>query len=72
MQGVDTLCVEGSHDGVMSSWLPEVITEKRRNESEDVDEAMIQAEIDYRITEHDFSRGPWYVNTNHVCSFFIV
>lgn len=60
MQGVDTLCVEGSHDGVMSSWLPEVITEKRKKEPEVVDEAMIQAEIDYRITEHDFSRGPWW------------
>lgn len=38
MHGVDTYCVEGSHDAIENSWLE--------------DKSI--------ITEHDFSRGPWW------------
>ena len=37
--GVDTHCVEGSHDAVTQSILPDPTTQ---------------------VTEHDFSRGPWW------------
>lgn len=60
LQGIDTICVEGSHDGIMNSWLPEVITEKRKQENDHADEVSIKKEIEHRVVEHDFSRGPWW------------
>lgn len=56
LQGVDAYCVEGSHDAIGQNLLPPLVAQRFPNQQER------NKEIHRILYEHDFSRGPWWLD----------